>query len=63
MPTPGKHTLTYEISNDIPESQDENNVLVHTKTVEDESTIPGFGLWAVLMTFAIVVAVLLVRRR
>jgi uncharacterized membrane protein len=63
VPTPGKHTLTYEISNDIPELLYDNNQLVHKKTVEDDDRIPGFGMWAALLALVGVVAALNVRRR
>jgi len=62
VPTPGKHKLTYEISNDIPEMQYDNNVLVHTKTVEESEGLPGFGMWAVLLALACVVVAVNVRR-
>jgi uncharacterized membrane protein len=58
VPTPGKHKLTYEISNDIPELLYDNNVLVHQKTVTDDSPIPGFNMWIVLLAFAGLVVVL-----
>ncbi|UCC92956.1 MAG: hypothetical protein JSW25_09895, partial [Thermoplasmata archaeon] len=62
VPTPGKHKLTYEISNDIPEMLYDNNVLVHQKTVEDTEGLPGFGLWAVLLALAGVVVATRIRR-
>ncbi|NIP33886.1 MAG: hypothetical protein GWN18_02960, partial [Thermoplasmata archaeon] len=62
VPTPGKHKLTYEISNDIPEMLYDNNVLVHQKTVEDTEGLPGFGMWAALLALAGVVAAINVRR-
>jgi uncharacterized membrane protein len=58
VPTPGKHTLTYQISNDIPEMLYDNNVLVHHKTVTDDNLIPGFGMWMVLLALAGMVVVL-----
>ncbi|NIP36766.1 MAG: hypothetical protein GWN18_17525, partial [Thermoplasmata archaeon] len=59
VPTPGKHKLTYEISNDIPEMLYDNNVLVHQKTVEDTDSLPGFGMWPVLL--ALLAALVAVR--
>jgi len=63
VPTPGKHKLTYEISNDIPELLYDNNQLVHQKTVEDTEGLPGFGMWTVLLALAGVVAAIRMRRR
>jgi uncharacterized membrane protein len=49
VPTPGTHRLTYEVANDIPEMQYDNNVLTHQKSVKDESGLPGFPMWTVLL--------------
>ena len=62
-PTPGRHTLTYQVSNDIPEADYENNELVHQKTVEDDYRVPGFSLWAVLMALACVIVATRIRRQ
>ena len=63
VPTAGKHTLTIEISNDIPELSLENNVLEHTKKVTEDSGIPGFEGLAIMMAFAAIAVVGYFRRR
>jgi uncharacterized membrane protein len=53
VPTAGKHRLTFEISNDIPELSLENNVLEHTKTATEDSALPGFGPAAILIALVV----------
>jgi uncharacterized membrane protein len=49
VPTAGKKTLTFEVVNDVPEEDYENNVLVHRKLVEEEKTLPGAEVALVLL--------------
>ncbi len=63
VPTPGSHKLTYEISNDIPESVYDNNVLIHQKSVEDTEGLPGFGFGVVLLAILGLALVGNLRRR
>jgi uncharacterized membrane protein len=63
VPKPGKHKLTFEISNDIPELSLENNVLEHTKTVTEDKPFPGFEGVFMVMALAIVALGAMIRRR
>jgi uncharacterized membrane protein len=63
VPTAGKHKLTYEISNDIPELTLENNILEHSKSVSEDSGIPGFGGVGLLVAFAAIALAAFFRRR
>ncbi len=62
VPTAGKKTLTYEVSNDIPETTLDNNVLIHTKKVSEEDVIPGFAGVIVLLAMLAVALVGMYRR-
>jgi uncharacterized membrane protein len=57
VPTGGKHTLTYIISNDIPEISLENNVLTASKSVQAEKQIPGASASVVMLAMLVVVAI------
>jgi len=61
-PSAGKHTLTYQVSTDVSETDYENNELVHRRTVEDDEPVPGFGRWAVLLVIVCVVIATRFRR-
>ena len=64
-PTPGKHTLTFQVSNDIPEADYENNELSHTRIVDGGPSAPnGNGIWVVLLALVgVVVALFIYRER
>ena len=62
-PTPGKHTLTFRVSNDVPESDHDNNELDHIRTVDGEpSAQKGTGIWAVLLVLVVILVVLFIYR-
>jgi len=63
VPTSGTHKLTFEITNDIPESQYDNNILVHKKTVEENDPLPGFGMGFVLLAILGIAMLGRLRRR
>jgi uncharacterized membrane protein len=63
VPTPGTHKLTFEITNDIPESQYDNNVLTHKKSVEDTDGLPGIGTGFVLLAILGIALLGRLRRR
>ena len=63
-PSPGKHTLTYQVSTSVMEADYDNNQLDHVRTVDDVSTADtGFMILAVFLVVACVVVALLLRRK
>ena len=62
-PTPGKHTLTFRVSSDVPESDYDNNELTHIRTVDGgPSAQQGTGVWAVLLVLVSIVVTLFIYR-
>ena len=57
VPTGGRHTLTYTITNDVPEVTMENNVVTNSKTVQAEKQIPGPSAAIVMLAMLLVVAI------
>ena len=62
-PTPGKHTVTFEVYSDAAEADLVNNQLTHLRTVEDDPDEgPGFGLPLALIALAGLLVVARLRR-
>ncbi len=62
-PAPGKHRLTYAVSADGRDADEDDNTLVHRKTVGgDERSQPGFGPALLLLALACVAAAAARRR-
>jgi hypothetical protein len=62
-PTPGKYTLTFGVSSDVPESDYDNNELDHIRTVDGEPSVhSGNGIWVVLLVIVGVLVALLIYR-
>ena len=59
IPKPGKHWLTYRVFTDeVAETDYDNNQLIQLKTVDDTPNGPDFPMWIVLSVLAIVVIIL-----
>ena len=62
VPTAGKHTVTYQVSNDIPEISLDNNIQTQQRNVSGKSSIPAFDPVVSMLALAAVAIALAARR-